>query len=82
MPCVPRARQLWKSPAKERDMHQLIRVDTVRLYIEMSGKLNLAPMEALLDEIIRKSKGIKHAKMRYDVVDFYLPSLGAIGIQF
>ena len=53
-----------------------------RLDIEMSGKLNSEEMKIALDELVSKSKNIENGKILYDVIDFYLPSLGAIGIEF
>ena len=53
-----------------------------RLDIEMSGKLNSEEMKIALDEFASKSKNIEKGKMLYDVIDFHLPSLGAIGIEF
>ncbi len=52
-----------------------------RLDIEMSGKLDAEKMKVALDELISKSKNIKNGKIMYDVIDFHLPSLGAIGIE-
>ena len=48
----------------------------------MSGKLNTAQMRIVLDELVGKSKNIENGKMRYDVIDFHLPSLNAIVIEF
>ena len=53
-----------------------------RLDIEMSGKLNSEDMKIALDEFISKSDNIENGKMLYDVIDFHLPSLGAILIEF
>ena len=53
-----------------------------RLDIEMSGKLNSEEMKIALDELVSKSKNIENGKMLYDVIDYHLPSLGAIGIEF
>jgi len=53
-----------------------------RLDIEMSGKLNSEEMKIALDELAIKSKNIKNGKMLYDVIDYHLPSLGAIVIEF
>lgn len=58
------------------------RVDENRLDIEMSGKLDRAQMEAALDELVDKSDGIENGRMLYDVVDYHLPSLGAIRLEF
>lgn len=53
-----------------------------RLDIELSGKLNAEEMKIALDELVSKSKNIEHGKMLYDVIDFHLPSLEAIVIEF
>ena len=53
-----------------------------RLDIEMSGKLNAGEMKNALDELVSKSKNIENGKMLYDVIEFYLPSLDAIAIEF
>ena len=52
-----------------------------RLDIEMSGKLSSEEMKAALDELVSKSKHIENGRMLYDVVDYHLPSLGAIVIE-
>ena len=52
-----------------------------RLDIEMSGKLNSEEMKTALDELVSKSESIENGRMLYDVIDFHLPSLGAIGIE-
>ena len=53
-----------------------------RLDIEMRGKLNAEDMKIALDELVDKSKNIENGKMLYDVIDYNLPSLGAIRIEF
>jgi len=53
-----------------------------RLDIEMSGKLNAEDMKIALDVLVSKSKNIENGKMLYEITDFHLPSLGAIGIEF
>lgn len=53
-----------------------------RLDIELSGKLNSDEMKTALDELVEKSENIKNGKMLYDVIEFHLPSLGAILIEF
>ena len=53
-----------------------------RLDIELSGKLNSEEMKIALDELISMSKEIQNGKMLYDIVDFQLPSLGALGVEF
>ena len=53
-----------------------------RLDITMSGKLNAEEMKTALDEIAGKSESIVEGQMLYDIVDFHLPSLSAIAIEF
>jgi hypothetical protein len=63
-------------------MFKVTRVSVNRLDIELSGKLDSAAMEVALDDLVNKSEGIENGRMLYDVADFHLPSLGAIGIEF
>lgn len=63
-------------------MFKITQNGTNRLDIELSGKLNSEEMKIVLDELVRKSKNIKNGKMLYDIIEFHLPSLGAIGIEF
>jgi hypothetical protein len=53
-----------------------------RLDIEMSGKLDSESMKLALDELVRKSENIENGQMLFDVIDFHLPSLSAIAIEF
>jgi len=53
-----------------------------RLDIVMSGKLNSEEMKIALDELVIKSENIENGKMLYDVIDYRLPSLDAIMIEF
>jgi len=48
----------------------------------MCGKLNSEDMKVTLDELIGKSQNIKNGKMLYEIIDFHLPSLGAISVEF
>jgi hypothetical protein len=63
-------------------MFKVTRVNESRLDIVMSGKLNSEQMENALNQLVSKSEGIENGRMLYDVVDYHLPSLGAIGIEF
>jgi hypothetical protein len=63
-------------------MFKVIRTGTNRLDIELSGTLNAEEMKIALDELVNKSKDIQNGKMLYTVIDFHLPSLGAIAIEF
>ncbi|CCK81248.1 SpoIIAA family protein [Desulfobacula toluolica] len=53
-----------------------------RIDIELSGKLDSKEMKIALDELEEKSKIIENGKMLYDVIDFHIPSIGAIVIEF
>jgi len=53
-----------------------------RLDIEMSGKLGSEEMRIALDELASKSNAIENGRMLFEVIDFHLPSLGSIGIEF
>ena len=53
-----------------------------RLDIQLSGKIDSEDMKIALDELVSKSESIKNGKMLYDIIDFHLPSLGAIAIEF
>ena len=53
-----------------------------RLDIQLSGKLDAEEMKTALDELVRKSEGIENGNMLYEIIDFHLPSLGAIVIEF
>ncbi|MFV1976334.1 MAG: STAS/SEC14 domain-containing protein [Candidatus Scalindua sp.] len=63
-------------------MFKVIKNGTNRLDIEMSGKLNAESMKVALDELVNKSEGIKNGKILYVIIDFQLPTLSAIGIEF
>lgn len=52
-----------------------------RLDIELSGRLDTEEMKTALDELVRKSVHIENGKMLYDIIDFHLPSPGAIAIE-
>ncbi len=63
-------------------MFKVTKKGTNRLDIELSGKLDSAEMQIALDELVAKSKEIEKGKMLYDVIEFHLPSLSAIAIEF
>jgi hypothetical protein len=63
-------------------MFKVIQAGTNRLDIEMSGKLNAEEMRIALDELVTKSRNIENGKMLYDLIDFHIPSLSAIVIEF
>ena len=52
-----------------------------RLDIELSGRLDTEEMKTALDDLVSKSAHIENGKMLYDIIDFHLPSPGAIAIE-
>lgn len=63
-------------------MIEIKRIDENRLDIVMSGRLDSDGMRDALDELVEKSEGISNGRMLYDVVDYQLPTLRAITIEF
>lgn len=62
-------------------MFKVIQNGTNRLDIELSGKLDADDMKIALDELVSKSKDIESGQMLYEIIDFHIPSLGAIGVE-
>lgn len=62
-------------------MFTIERIGLNRLDMQMSGKLDTEKMKAVLDEFADKSEGISDGAMLCDVVDFHIPSLGAIAVE-
>jgi len=63
-------------------MFKVEQIGMNRLDIQLSGKLDTEEMKIALDELARKSENIENGKMLYEILDFHLPSLGAIIIEF
>jgi len=63
-------------------MFKVIESGINRLDIEMSGKLDEESMKLALDDLVSKSKNIENGKMLYVIIDFQIPTLGAIAIEF
>ena len=63
-------------------MFKIERMSEHRVDIVMSGKLDSDSMRKALDELVKSCEGISHGKMLYDVVDYHLPTLSAITIEF
>jgi hypothetical protein len=63
-------------------MFRIERTGNSRLDIVMSGRLDEDSMRNALDEIVAKTADIENGTMLYDVVDFHLPTLSAIRIEF
>ena len=63
-------------------MFKITKTSDTRLDIEMSGRLDADGMSHALDEFVSKSKNITNGVILYDVIDFHLPTLHAIAIEF
>jgi hypothetical protein len=48
----------------------------------MSGKLDDESMRQALDEIVATTADIENGKMLFDVIDYHLPTVSAIRIEF
>ena len=53
-----------------------------RLDIKLGGHINSDEMKNALDQLMHHSEGMEHGVMLYEIIDFHLPSLGAIGHEF
>lgn len=62
-------------------MFKLTRTGPNRIDIVLSGQLDADGMRGVLDTLVRESEGIENGRMLYDVVDFHLPTLGAIALE-
>lgn len=63
-------------------MFKVIRVGNNRLDIEMSGSLQGDEMKRALDQLLDLSVEIDQGLMLFDVIDYHLPSIEAIIIEF
>jgi len=63
-------------------MFKVIKNGENRLDLEMSGKLNAEEIKIAIAELVSKSENIENGRMLYDVIDFRLPSFGALAIEF
>jgi hypothetical protein len=52
-----------------------------RVDIELSGKIDAIEMAVALDELIEQSQDVSHGQMLYEISDFSLPTLSAIGVE-
>lgn len=52
-----------------------------RVDIELSGALDAEAMRSALDHLVEKSEGITHGKMLYKVLDFEMPTMGAMAVE-
>lgn len=63
-------------------MFRIERTSERRVDIVMSGKLDSDGMRKALDELVECCEGISNGQMLFDVVDYQLPTLSAITIEF
>lgn len=63
-------------------MFTVTRTAANRVDIALSEKLDSDEMKRALDELVEQSKDLKNGLMLYDIVDFKMPSMGALAIEF
>ena len=62
-------------------MFKVVKRDTNRLDIDLSGKLDSNNMKVVIDELLSSAEDIKQGKMLYRMEGFDFPTFGAIGIE-
>ena len=62
-------------------MIEIIKKGPNRVDLKLSGKIDADHMTRALNEIEEKCRDIENGVMMYDVIDFHMPSLQAIGIE-
>lgn len=63
-------------------MFTVKKIGTNRVDVALSDKLDSAEMKRALDELEELSKDLENGMMLYDIIDFHLPSMGALAIEF
>ena len=63
-------------------MLSIERAGANRLDLKMSGKLDADAMGKALDAFVSESEGIENGVVLCDVVDYQLPTLGALSVEF
>jgi hypothetical protein len=63
-------------------MFTVKKVGNNRVDIEISDKLDSEEMKQALDELVDQSKDLENGLMLYDIIDFKMPSMGALAIEF
>lgn len=53
-----------------------------RIDISLKGSIDSDIMRAALDDLIAQSEGVSNGRMLYTIIDFELPTLGAIAVEF
>ena len=52
-----------------------------RVDIHLSGKLDAGEMRTAINDLISKTRDVENGKMLYEIGDFDIPTLGAIGVE-
>lgn len=52
-----------------------------RIDVVLSGTLDTDGMGKALDDLIDQSEGVTHGRMLYTILDFEMPTMGAIGAE-
>ncbi len=62
-------------------MFKVVRNGPNRIDMDFGGKLNSDEMKVALDELFNSAKDLEHGRMLCRVMDYDLPTLGAIGVE-
>jgi hypothetical protein len=62
-------------------MFQVHRESDQLLRVTMSGTLDSEKMAKALDDLIEQSQGMQNGIMLFDVVNYHMPSIGAIEVE-
>ena len=62
-------------------MLQMTKPTENRLDLELAGPMDSEMMRVALDDLLAKSEGIEHGTMLYNILDFEMPTAGALGIE-
>lgn len=62
-------------------MLKVIKRSKNRLDLELSGPLDSKLMKIGLEDLLEKAQGIERGKMLYSILDFEIPTAGALGIE-
>lgn len=62
-------------------MLKITKPEVDRVDIELVGTLDSDGMREALDSLIEASEGVKHGRMLYTIMNFSMPTLGAMAVE-
>ena len=63
-------------------MISITKPKTNRIDLKIDGAIDADAMRTALDDLIALSEDISHGRMFYEITDFSMPTLGAMGVEF